>query len=125
MRRCPRLFWAIPVAIEAIDLHTRIAVATGAKMLLAGDARIVTVCIWRHMTIDTTVETMLFGADAPVRGFIPLMKDELHMVTPHDVGRLHALFALGLRDRRNLGIGNAIAGTQGHNDARHAHKHTY
>ena len=125
MRRCPRLFRAIPVAIEAVDLHARIAVATGAKMLLAGDARIVTVCIRSHMTIDTTVETMLFGADTPMGGFIPLMKDEYHVVTPHDVGWLHALFTLGLRDRRNLGIGNAIAGTQGQDDARRAHKHTY
>lgn len=111
------------MAPEAVNFYACVVVTISAKMLLAGDTRVFTVCIWRHMTIDTSVETMLFGTNTPMRGFIPLMKYELHVVTPHDLSGFHALLPLGLWDRRNLGIRNTIVGTQGHDDARRAHKH--
>ena len=120
MRHRPRRFGAIVMALEAVDLYACVLVTTGAKMLLAGDARIFSICVRSHMTIDTALEAVLFGTNTSVRGFIALMKDELHVVTSHDVSGFHALFPLGLWDRGNLGIRNTIAGAQGHNDERHA-----
>lgn len=116
MKCCSLLLRPVIVTPKAIDIHTCIDVATGAKMLVAGRARKFTIRARSYMAIDTAYEAMLFGTYSPVCGFITLMEDELHMATPHDIRWFHALLALGLRNLGYFWVGNLSTDAQGHDE---------
>jgi hypothetical protein len=79
------------MALETVDIDSRIAVAAVAEMLLAADTR----CIRRiaDVTVDAFHQAVLLGADATVHGLITLVKDVFHVVPAHVCSRFHT--ALG------------------------------
>lgn len=82
-------------------------------MLLAGNTWIGSIGIGVDVAVDALFQAVFVGADAPVHGLIPLMKDELHMVATHVLGRLYTLlsFCLGhFGDLRIRDIGSREKG---------------
>lgn len=93
------------MALKTVDRNAGIRVTCGAKVLVARNARKLTVRSGIDVTIDTLFKAMLFGADASVHRFIALMKDKFHVTATHDLSRLHTLLRLGLGYLRYIWIG--------------------
>ena len=61
------------MTFEAIDLHRRILVASGAKVFGVIESNDVSVIGWPGVTIDTSCEAIFFGANAVDYGIVALM----------------------------------------------------
>jgi hypothetical protein len=69
------------MALETINAHRRIAVATTTKMLRAFfDTGIISRLILCHMTINARHQTMLFGTHPVMHGIITLMFEKMTMI---------------------------------------------
>ena len=98
----------VGVALKAVNGNHGVDVTRGAEMIGAGVARInqlpFGLPLRLNMAIDAVDKAMLLGAHALMHGFIALVQNKVHVATAHDLGRLHALLALSLRDGRQQRI---------------------
>ena len=84
----------VRVTLEAIDLNGGVFVAAVAKMVFAFDAGDMPVFIGLDMAVDTFGETVGFGANAIVHGFVTLVQDVVHVIALYLLFRLYTFNAL-------------------------------
>lgn len=82
-------------------------------MLLVGNTWIGPIGIRVDVAVDALFQAVFVGADTPVHGLIPLMKDELHMVATHVLGWLYTLLSLCLGHFWDLRIRDIGSGGEG------------
>jgi hypothetical protein len=87
------------MALEAIHLHRRIAVAALAEIVLAQHAEFAFL-VRRSVALDAVLQTVLLGANAFVHGLVTMMVEHLHVILAHVLGRFHALIAIAVLNHR-------------------------
>ncbi len=81
------------MALKAIQRNCRIRVTGLAKLPLRIDRDVLTVIIFRGMTGNTVLETVLGSANTAMHGLVTLVKQKLHVVATNDISRLNAVLS--------------------------------
>ena len=88
------------MALETIDLHSRIIVARAAKMLRTANGDRLCVRPMDRVAAYAFLEAVLLGPHASQHGLITLVLEQGHMIAAHEVGIFNATLALSSRDVR-------------------------
>jgi hypothetical protein len=86
------------MTLEAIDAHAGIAMASGTELPRCIDRDGAASRVNGHVTVDALVETVPLSPHPCVHGFITLMHQKNHVVTPYYGCWLHTLRPLSLWD---------------------------
>jgi hypothetical protein len=88
------------MAVETVQPDRREIVASAAKLFFVVHRQDLTLGIPCDMAVDTARQAMLGGADTAMHRLVALVFDHFHVITAHEIGRLHAApFLRGLRSR--------------------------
>lgn len=82
---------------EAVHSHAGKAVTALAELALCVDGDGDPLRIGLRMTLDAADKAVPRPPYASVHRVVPLMDEKAHVIAAHDVGGLHAFFALGRR----------------------------
>jgi len=93
------------VAFKAIDFHRRVTVTAHAKVIFAlGHTAGCFACV----AVDAFLEAVLLGPNTFNDSFITVMIEQIHVITPHEIGVFDALLTFNRLGDHGLGCNTRL-----------------
>lgn len=85
------------VTLETINTRAGVGMTGLAKLASCIDPDVIPLFVLLCMTIQTSGQTILFSSDTQTHGLVSLMKQELHVVSTHNVHRFNTTLSFCCR----------------------------